>query len=289
MSTTTLTTSRDPKGQKFIATVAAAYDKAGLDDECAQRLNESTEFVQALRELIRQWSAINQFADEGVASNCGYLSGYTAPKPIADQVKLLREFFPDLGTSTFDENIATSELSSGAEGYFAIPRWQKIASTYGEAVQKVLDLIKQTRDGKFHNYREGQLGPQHLRQHARTVEKFQQLGEQQEGHDFLVVPCQFGIRHRGRSVRRAREVMTANEFGLNTFSIGIMLLANPERLRHYNDLWIDCAGDEYAPVTGDDFCRAPCFYFDDGEVKFATRDVDYAYGCCGSASGLLLQ
>jgi len=49
-------------------------------------------------------------------------------------------------------------------------------------------------------------------------------------HDILVVPAQFGLRHRGRSVRRVREVMNANEFGLGVFAIGIMLLTHPERL-----------------------------------------------------------
>lgn len=287
MSTTTLTTSRDPRGQKLIATVAAAYDKADLDDERAQRLNESTEFVQALRELIQQWSATNQFANEEVASTYGYLSGYTTPKPITDQVKLLKEFFPELGT--VDESVATCDLPPDTEGYFTIPCWEKIALTYSEALQRVLDLIKQTRNGKFHNYREGQLGPLHLRQHARTVERFQQLGDQQQGHDILVVPCQFGILHRGRSVRRAREVMTVGEFGLGAFSVGIMLLTHPERLQHFNDLWIDCAGDEFSPGAGGVFGRAPCFRFSDGEVRFGTGDVGVAHGRYGSASGSLSQ
>ena len=287
MSTTTLTTSRDPKGLKFVANVEAAYNKANLDDERAQRLNESPEFIEALRELIQQWSATNQFADEEVASTYGYLSGYTTPKPIADQVKQLREFFPDLGT--VDESVTTCDLPINAEGYFAIPRWERIAPTYGEAVQKVLDLIKQTRDGEFHHYREGNLGPQHFRQHARTVEKFQQLGEQQQGHDVLVAPCQFGIRHRGRSVRRARVVMTDNEFVLDAFSVGIMLLTHPERLQHYDDLWLDGSGDEYSPDADGVFDYAPFFYFHGGKVKFGTNYVGYAHDYYGSVSAVLLQ
>ena len=288
MSSTTLTTSRDPKGLKFVANVEAVYNKANLDDERAQQLNESSEFIDALRKLIQRWSTTNQFANEVVASSYSYLSGYATPKPIADQVKILKEFFPDLGT--VDESIATRDLpTDDVEGSFAISRWERIAPTYGEAVQKVLDLIKQTRDGKFYNYCEGQLGPQHLRQHARTAEKFHQLGQQQEGHDILVVPCQFGILHRGRSVRRAREVMPANEFGLDAFSVGIMLLTHPERLRHLNDLWIDCAGDEFSPVADGRFSKASCFLFSDGQVEFVSRDVDLARDYCGSASGFLAQ
>src|SRR5690606_10525533 len=114
-------------------------------------------------------------------------------------------------------------------------RWEKVAPTYNEAVQKVLDLINQTRNGAFYNYREGELGPTQLRQSTKSVSVFQKLDDEQKEQDILVVPAQFGIRHRGRSVRRAREVMNANECGLGAFAIGIMLLTHPERLKHYDD------------------------------------------------------
>ncbi|MDP3685792.1 MAG: hypothetical protein Q8R32_03095 [bacterium] len=250
-TTTTLTTSRDPKGLKFMATVEAAYNKAGLDDERAQRLNESPEVVDELRTLIERFSATNQFANEEVPSTFGYLSGYQ-PKSVAEQVKRLRELFPELGT--VNEQLAEQPLPPNAEGFFVIPRWEKIAKTYGEAVEKVLALIEKTRNGKFTNYRKGELGPQYLRQHARTVTMFQKLSDAQKGHDMLVIPAQFGLRHRGRSVRRAREVFLGHECGLGAFAIGIMLLTHPERLQHLDDLLVDCAGDEYAPGADGGFC-----------------------------------
>lgn len=53
----TSVTSSDPKGFKFMNTVAAAYDKAELTDEAAQLLNErGDEFMTALRELIVRYS-----------------------------------------------------------------------------------------------------------------------------------------------------------------------------------------------------------------------------------------
>ena len=54
------------------------------------------------------------------------------------------------------------------------------------------------------------LAPNLIRQHAKTVKMFQKLGDEQKDHDILVVPCQFGLRHKGRSVCRAREVFTGN-------------------------------------------------------------------------------
>lgn len=285
--TVTLITSRHPKGLQFIQKVEAVYNKAGLNEERAQRLNESPEFVQRLRELIQQCSATNQFANEEVKSRYGYLSGYTKPKPLAKQVTLLRQLFPELVSATLDGSLEGVELPAGAEGCFAIPNWQLLAPTYGEAVRKVLDLIKQNRDGKFYNYIEGELGPQQLQQCIKTVEAFQALGEVQKGHDILVVPAQFGIRHSGRSVRRAREVMSAGEFGLGAFAVGIMILTHPNRLEHHDDLWPDCPGDERDPDAVGSFDNAPIFVFDDGGVGFHDGYVGRAVERCGSVSGFL--
>jgi hypothetical protein len=280
---TALITSRDPKGLHIVGLFEAVLNKAGLDDERAQRLIENGgDFQISLREVVEKHSATNQFADEEVASSYGYFSGYRKPKGITKQTNRLRELFPGIGFA--DEKLAEQSFPDGAEGWSAIPRWQKIAKTYPEAVQIVLDLIKKACNGKFCNYREGQIDAQHIRQSAKTVEMFHSLGEQQKDYDILVVPCQFGKRHAGRSVRRAREVMMGLQFGLDAFSVGIMLLTHPERLQRYEDLWIDCAGDEFSGGGDSSFDRAPCFYFGDGGVGFVAFDVGFASGGYGSSS-----
>lgn len=264
----------------------------GLDNPGAQRVIEhGDEFAEAIRNAaiasLKDLSVSDKFKDEEVESNYGYLSGYK-PKGITEQTNRLRELFPGIGYA--NEKLAEATLPPNAEGWFAIPRWEKIAPTYNEAVQKVLDLIKQTRDGKFYNYREGQLGPKQLRQHARTVSVFQKLGDEQKDNDILVVPAQFGLRHRGRSVRRAREVMQSNEFGLGAFGIGIMLLTHPERLAHYDDLYVDCAGDEFDDPDADvRFDRAPFFDFGGGGVRFVADWFGGASGSFGSASAFVPQ
>lgn len=265
-----------------------ALKEANLEKDGIQRLIEKgDEFQSRVIIAIKELSISNQFADEEVKSNYGYLSGYQL-KGTTEQTNRLRELLPGIGYA--DEKLVEATLPSIAEGWFAIPRWEKIASTYGEAVQKVLDLIKQTRNGKFRNYREGQLGPQYLRQSQKSVKAFQKLGDEQKGQDILVVPCQFGLCHRGRSVRRAREVMNASEFGLGAFAIGIMILTHPERLQHHDDLWIDCAGDEHDPGAGDDFSRAPGFgFYDDGVIEFDSSRIGYPFDYCGSASGFVSQ
>lgn len=264
----------------------------GLDNPGAQRVIEhGDEFAEAIRNAaitsLKDLSVSDKFKDEEVESNYGYLSGYK-PKGITEQTNRLRELFPGIGYA--NEKLTEGALPPNAEGWFAIPRWEKIAPTYNEAVQKVLDLIKQTRNGKFYNYREGQLGSERLRQTARTAKFFQTLGDEQKDQDILVVPAQFGLRHRGRSVRRAREIMQMNEFGLGAFAIGIMILTHPERLMNYDDLYIDCAGDEFDDPDADvRFGHAPIFFFHGGKVKFGTGWFDDASVDCGSASAFVPQ
>ncbi len=265
----------------------------GLDKDGAQRVIEhGDELVGNIGEVamatLKDLSVTDKYKDEEVKSNYGYLSGYKKPKGITEQTNILRQLFPGIGFA--DEKLAEREVPNGADkGWFAIPKWQSLAPTYGEAVQLVLNKLKETRSGAFYNYRKGELGPDQLRQSAKTVSVFQKLAEEQNGFDVLVVAAQFGLRHRGRSVRRVREILLGNEFGLGAFAVGIMLLTHPERLGHYDDLWIDCAGDEFAPTAGGVFSRAPLFFFDDGGLRFGAGDGSDAYGLCGSVSGFLPQ
>ncbi|OHB09713.1 MAG: hypothetical protein A3G05_02415 [Candidatus Zambryskibacteria bacterium RIFCSPLOWO2_12_FULL_45_14] len=265
----------------------------GLDNPGAQRVIEhGDEFAEAVRTAalasLKDLSVSDKFKDEEVDSKYGYLSGYTKPKGITEQTQILSQIFPGVGNAL--EKLAERAVPANAEGWFAIPKWQTIAPTYSEAVQKVLDAIKKSRNGKFYNYRDSQINEERLRQTAKTASVFQKLGNEQKDHDILVVAAQFGIRHRGRSVRRAREVFVTNEFGLGAFAIGIMILTHAERLQHYDDLWIDCAGDEFDdPGSGVRFDRAPCFRWSDGEVKFDTDWYGIASGNYGSASGFVPQ
>ena len=277
--------------KQYLRFVEDAAEKAlkevGLDKEGIQKLIENgDEFQARIIAGIRELSLSNQFADEEVKSSYGYLSGYK-PKGITKQTNILRQLFPGIGFA--NEKLAEKALPANAEGWFAIPRWQSVAKTYNEAVEKMLELIKQQRKGKFYNWREGELGAQYLRQHECTMKKLETLAEQQKGYDILVVAAQFGLRHRGRSVRRAREVFTANEFGLGAFELGCMLLTHPERLQHYDDLWINCPGNEYALDADCGFSFAPYFYFDGGRVGFGTYWFGYPYESYGSASGFLPQ
>ena len=314
MKTLTQTSEPITDGQKKLLTrmigdvadsnpVKEALD--ALSKNGAERLKRNPEFALSLRrftvEQIGKLGVVNEFADEEVPSKYGYLSGYKpGVRGLNEQCNQLRVLFPGVGFS--NQNLQTRiengeiKMPKNAEGWFAIPNWRKnpkiFGSTYSEAVQTVLDAIKKARDGAFYNYREGQIDKQHLRQSARSQKFWDDLAKAQGDADILIIAGQFGIRHHGRSVRRARVVIedTAGEFGLGAFAVGIMVLTHPERLQHYDDLWIDCAGDEFDdPDSVVRFGRAPYLCFHDDWVKFGTFRVGNARVYFGSASGFLPQ
>ena len=228
----------------------------------------------------------NQFVDEEKKSSYVYPASYKV-KGITEQINILRRLFPDIGTA--DEKLAEQSLPANAEGWFAIPRWQGVAETHNEAIEKVLDLIKKQHKGKFHNWRKDKLGKHYLRQHERTVAMLKKLSNQQNGNDILVMASQFGFRHRDRSVRRARELFSASEFGLGAFEIGCMLLTHPERLASNNSLWIYCAGDEYSIEADGLFDSVPFFYFSKKDIRFDAYRNSRTSDMYGSASAFLSQ
>jgi hypothetical protein len=276
---------------------------ARLSKKQAERLKGNPQFVENIRTYvvskIVELSVVNEFANEEVPSTYGYLSGYENPMDVNDQCNKLRELFSGLGFCNQDllTRIEKGEakLPNGAEGWFAIPNWKKnpeiFGKTYSAAVQTILNALDKARKGKFCNYRDGEIDEKHLRQSAVSKAVWEKIAKEQGDADILIVPAQFGIRHRGRSVRRARVVMEdgGNEVGLGAFSAGAMLLTHPNRLNHYDDLWIDLSGDEWSPGGDGGFSNSLVFSFDDDELEFGDGCLDGAHGSYGSGSVFLSQ
>jgi hypothetical protein len=298
MSKQTLITSRDDKGRHAVNLFAIEYDKAKLDGERAQRLNErGGELQVGIAKLIAELSVSDQYVDEVTKSSYTYPKEYAGPKPIADQVNALAEIFglDPKRTLEFAKNLP--ELPDSAEGWFAIPTVDALAAKhfpevtdpadkYCRAVQLVHAEIAGSR--KFYNWRYSEVTPNRLRVHARTVHALDLIAENQPG-DILIVAAQLGMRHRGESVRRARETFTSGEFGLGSLAVGSIVLVHPERLVRWEELDMDCSGDEFVPDAARGFDRAPYFEFLGGEVEFGAYWIDYSSDGCGSVSGFLPQ
>ena len=302
LSTSSPVNADHPKGLKAVQLFRDQYNKAGLDDESAQYLNENPEFPAALAEVIRRHSITNQFAAEEVASTYGYPAEYGGPKPIADQVKFIAKLlllspdralefiettFPSLSFPEGIEGIgwgAFPTVSAVAERHF--PKVKDPAELYCRAMILILEAIGKSRT--FTNYRKGQILADRYRMHARTAEKLGVIAAAQPG-DIQVFPFQFGIRHRGRSVRRACEVFITPEFGLGAFHGGSQLLIHPERLVRWEQLHMDLPGDEFVPGADGVFSSAPFLRFYDGRVRFNADHVSYPDQFYGSVSAFLPQ
>lgn len=146
-------------------------------------------------------------------------------RSVIEQAAMLKMLFPDLHV-TFDERVATRPLPLGAEGWFAIPRWEVMAPTYRKAVEYVFTALSSQRI-----FSQSELEVKHFRRNARTTEMFYQISDRQWGYTILIVPCQFNLRPYRRSTlltHRARAIFRPNEFGLDMFTVGIILLTHPE-------------------------------------------------------------
>lgn len=205
---------------KLADNIIAVLRKLNPSSDDAQRIiTRSNELADPLTERFLDLGSM-RYRNEEVASKYGYT---LAVKPICEQLLALMKYFPGLDPGpALACSKSLGELPEGAEGWFVIPKPEKVGKTYGEALETVLKHLAVERQGKFTNWREGKLGPKYLRLTEKTQKALETLSAQQSG-DFLIIPAQFGIRHRGRSVRRAREVFVAKEFGLGPFETAVML------------------------------------------------------------------
>ena len=288
-------TTRDPKGLKFMSIVEAAYNKASLLDEEAQRVNDTPGLAELVGEFIVENRRINRYANEEVVSNYTYPNGYKGPRPIREQIKALARIFslsPDHALYYAEKVLPTRTFPDGCEGPFAIVNHEALARRFfpgvrdeKERLSRAANLIveKIGKSRKLVNYREGKLTPDRFRLNARTAYALEILAKEQKG-DIWIVGAQFGKRHAGKSVRRAREVMVGPEFGAHTVAAGSMLLTHPERFVSFDNLWFDVPGDEFDLRRDDSFGHAPYFHFLDGKVKFDTNLDSRPYEFCGSVS-----
>lgn len=241
----------------------------GLEGSCAAT-------TDAINYEARQPSL---YANEEILSLSSYPSGYAA-KSTSEQIMLISQSFGLDGTNALSHAEKLSELPAGAEAWFAIPKWHSMANSYGEALEKVLEKLAGMRS--FENWRRDDL--QNFRQSDHSMQMLARISKYQAG-DILIVPAQFGFRHRGRSTRRAREVFVENEFGLGAFEVGCLLLSHPEREQITEQLHIYCAGDEF--FCSPDMELAPAFCWQGGILHLLTYLTSHISERFGSASGFV--
>jgi hypothetical protein len=300
----TLITSRDPKGTHIVGLLEAALNKARLNEEEAQRVIESGGELQAgLKELLTRLSVDNRFASEEVESPYGYPNKWRL-KPLEKQARILAKRFRGLDVSHVEELAARYYvegaliLPKGMDGLVVIPKPSAIARLVTERSSRLNDVMHDCPEenlalwellrvmsmvrSSFCDYTERKVGPKRYKLTANTKAAYAAF-DNLPG-DVMVLAVQTGFLHRGKSVRRARFVFGEREFGLCAFAVGIILLTHPKRLTHFDHLWIDCAGSEFATESDDGFSYFLCWRFGVDGLMFDWSLVVYPR-TSGSASG----
>lgn len=245
------------------------------------------EFQDIVEETIREFIRGRYVTDEVVFSGYAYPPEFTGLKPVRDQVEALMQHFPNLdptwaleqGQSWYDR--LKPEFPDWVEGPL-VYIWR--GASYHSAVQIVLDKLGMTQ--KFRNYREGQIDANYLKQTELTEKMENQLHLIQPG-SFLIVPSQLGKRYAGSSVRRDRELFIPGEFGHGSLAVSCLALTHPQRFVRWEQLHVDCAGDEFSSRANGVFDYAPCLRSFCSELEFSTRGVRNPYNYYGSMSAFL--
>ena len=266
--------------------VHEALGEVQLNEHAFRSLaNQREELESVIASVVQAHVGRYQFAGERSESHQRYPSAYRGAHAMADQVRDLQALFPGIGSA--DERATRRPLPSFITeengGYFAFPRWQLFAKTYNEAVLMVLQKLKATRP--LNNFDAWQVDADRLCQCQRSIKMWQQAAQRQNGYDILTMPAQFGMYHRGRSMRLVRAMYEPSEFGLGLYETGIMLLTHSERFSvdptPDRRLGIHCPGDVGARCGHRNGEGAPHWQMtQDGVLHFGPTPI------CGIAIGL---
>lgn len=197
---------------------------------------------------------------------------------VNDQANIISGHFGEVALEGVDLESKPGLLPEGADWWFVIPSWKKVANTYPEACDRVLMALEKDRGDGFYNHRTGEVDDRHLRQtEPRDVSG--------------VVACQLGTKRRVKSVEEAQASLGGRdgEVALGSYEVAVILLANPEIGADGGYWGIYCGGDEWSPGGDGVFSRSSALYFRDWgggrRAFFGTGDVGIAGDYFGLASG----
>lgn len=208
------------------------------------------------------------------------------PLNISAQKEALRKAFPGLNAK--DVRVDYGPLLPGAEEQYAFPRWQAIASSYEGAMKELLVALHHDRGGLFYSYLTEYYGNNWLRLLPATVEFHERLAEEQSGNGILVVSAQLGLRHIGRPAVLPHGTLGSNEFYLDPFTFGAILLAHPVRFMRASDPWVACPGAQVNdPDSRAYFSRIAIFGYAGAQLLFGSRESTEVVPNCGAATAFL--
>ena len=245
-------------------------------------LNQFNAFLEHRNPFVQEQSLkVLPYADEEVESTYDYPKGFSI-KSVTEQLAIWQKEFPNLDASHVLD-LAKGDLPEGSEGWGVIPKPSKFGNYY-QALEEMLELLGKSRI--FQNCREGELDEKHLRLKKETADILAKLEAKTPG-DYLVIPFQFGLKHRGRSIRRPIGCFAAKELGFGPFELAALLLTHQDRITGTNHFYIDCAGCEYSLSADGVFVACLYFYWvsSDGHLVLDDCALNNGNKQWGYASG----
>lgn len=295
----TLIASESPKGREILRNVALGLDAAGLNEDGLQRVVEKArELQKGTTTLVTDLAVTDRFINQQVASTWTYPPEYQGAKDFHAQIEsllgILPGFDPEPAWKWYNDVYSKLEVPDWVEGLFAVPSEfalarlfhpdiQDRAAAYCAGVNLLLGKIG-TKKKPFYNYRSTQMDPAHLWRTERTTEMLDRLWEAQGQPDFIGLPAQVGMLHRGQSVLCAREKFFGNEFGAGSLEGAALMLTHPEKEVRWEQLHMDLPGDDFSSEADGQADEAPYMHFGDGGVRFCAYRTGHAYEDCGSVS-----
>jgi len=250
----------------------------------------------------------DKFAKEEIESDYIYPIEYGGPKPIEEQIRKIAKIFNLDATQALVYAKNLQPCPNCAEGRFAIPSVEALAKKYFPKINNASEKycyavnLVQKKIVKSRGLAQwifcsifGRAGtnflsiwPIHLKRTARTEYALRVIAETQKS-DILIIDCQLGMLHRGRSARRSRALFESNEFGLDSLAIGSIILTNPQRFARDEELHILCAGDEYSSSIYGDFTEVPLYRILDGLINLDSKYQNAVIAKYGSATAFIPQ
>lgn len=247
-------------------------------------------FKQRVRATFKEVALLNPYANERFKQTRFYPKGWAVPSMAVQADRLINLF---LGINLQGSNVSEKRtVPTGADGLALLPtlrflgEYFKVANPYGkdygQLIEKLCELLSKQRNGAFCNYRKGELTEAYVRLYAEVRERLEKLEVAAPG-DVLVLPVAFGHLYAGWSARAARwEALDQEQLPLGGVHVACLLLTMPERLTDYEQLWIDCPGDEYNWSAGGRWSDCLDLRFDDGQLGLDAGVAGCASGGCGA-------
>ncbi len=278
--------------------------RLGIDASGAERLTESIHVLHEIRPFlakkVKELSDLPLYAEQVVNSQFHYLSGYRKARPINEQIEILERYdwgrevvFP---LNPLQQQLLTNPAPEGSEGYFAVvtdsTMFECSQSDHqvdqSEPVIRVLVALHKHYKHIATKQDDSELKSSSYRRSHASAMKLKQLWELQgKPSGIMLIPAQLGASHAGKSVLRARVVMRGSEFPLDAYEVLQMVLTHENRIRNYQDLWINLPGGEFRPKATLEFDHSMYIGYSSGAIFFGNYTSDDPASFCGSASGYL--